>query len=109
MSEIDCRQVLWANVSALMRQHWQAENLNRLAREAKVGPATAQRIKGQQTAVGIDVIQKVAACFQLEAWQLLVPGLDPTSPPTLLPMTHAERSFYTRMIQAARQFKDQTR
>ena len=109
MSAIDCRQVLWTNVSALMRHHWSVENLNRLAREANIGPATAQRIKQQQTAVGIDVLQRVAACFGIEAWQLLVPGMDPTSPPTLLPMTAAERGLYERLLQAARQFKDQTR
>lgn len=108
MKPIDSRQVLWANLVALMQCRWGAENLNRLAREAGIGPATAARIKGQQTSVGLEVIDAVAQAFSLEAWQLLVPGLDPLHLPTLLPMSEAELAFYERMLMAAREFKDAT-
>lgn len=105
MSAIDSRRVLWASVSALMRHHWEGENLNRLAREAKVGPATCVRLKGQQTSIGLEVVDRIAAVFGVETWQLFVPGFDPASPPVLLPVTQAERELYTRLLQAARAFK----
>lgn len=89
-----------------MEHHWGGENLTRLAREAKIGPGSATRLKQQQTSVGVELVEKIAATFGLETWQLLVPGFDPKSPPTLLPMSEAERALYTRLLQAARAFKD---
>lgn len=71
------RQVLWRNLSALMTHHWGAENLNRLAREAKFSPPTALAMKNHQSSVGIDLVAKAARVFHLQAWQLLDPGLDP--------------------------------
>ena len=106
MKEIDSRRILWANISALMDHHWDGENLSRLAREADIGPGSATRLKQQQTSVGLELVEKVARLFQLEPWQLLVPTFDPKSPPTLTPMSEAERDFYERMLAAARVFKD---
>ena len=105
MSGIDSRAVLWANVQALMQHHWKGENINRLAREAGVGPATVDRLKKQKTSVGIEVIDKLAPVFALESWQLLVPGLQPASTPALLPQSEAERAFYARMLEAAKALK----
>lgn len=105
MSAIDSRRIVWASISALMLKHWGEENLNRLARAAKVGPATVVRIKGQQTSVGLEVLDKIADVFGVHTWQLLVPGMDPEKLPTLLPVTQAEREFYERMLKAAREFK----
>ena len=104
VSPLDTRRVLWANVLALMNHHWQGENLSRLAREAKVGPGTCTRIKEQQTSVGVEIVDRIAALFGLDTWQLLVPGLDPRSPPVLL-LSEAERDFYRRIITATRDFK----
>ena len=100
MQRIDSRVVVWASVSALMRKHWGAENLNRLAREAGIGPATVVRMKEQQTSVGLEVLDKVAAVFNAQSWQLLVPGMNPECMPTLLPVSQAEREFYERMVSA---------
>lgn len=105
MSAIDSRRVLWASVSALMRHHWEAESLNRLSREAGIGLASCARLKAQETSIGLELVDKIAAVFGVETWQLFVPGFDPASPPTLLPVTQAERELYTRLLQAARAFK----
>ncbi len=107
MKGVDSRKVVWSSVSALMRKHWGTENLNRLAREAKVGPATAVRLKMQETSVGLEVLDRIAAVFNVETWQLLVPGMDPEAPPVLLPVSKAEREFYARMVNAAKVFKSQ--
>jgi hypothetical protein len=75
------KKVLWENVRTLMLDAWGVENLNRLAREAHFGPATASRIKEQKTSVGVDVVEKVARLFKL--------------PPAALLLPHAEKDLLT--------------
>ena len=106
VTEIDSRRVLWTNLTALMDHHWEGENLTRLAREAKIGPGSATRMKQQTTSVGIELLDKVGRVFGVEAWQLLVPGLNPKSPPTLMPASEAERAFYKRVADAMKAYKD---
>ena len=67
------KKTLWANVRALMLERWGEENLNRLAREAKIGPGSAQRIKEGQTSVGLDVVEKVARALKVEPHLILFP------------------------------------
>jgi hypothetical protein len=103
MAQIDNNATLWANIEALMLARWGESNLQRLARECQIGAATAMRIKEQKTSVGLAVIEKVADHFNLNAWQLLVPGLDPKNPPTLQPVSKEERALYEKIMTAARQ------
>lgn len=102
MGQIDSRAALWANIQALMLKHWNEENLNRLARECAIGVGTAARIKDQKTSVGLETLEKIADHFQLCAWQLLVPGLDPENPPALQPISAAERRLYEQIMSAAK-------
>lgn len=96
MALIDTKATLWQNVSALMRHHWHGENLTRLARESGIGPGTATRMKEQRTSVGIDVLEKVARVFDLQAWHLLTPNLDPSNPPVVY-LSKAEADLYARV------------
>lgn len=89
-------QVLWDNVSALMTHHWQEENLNKLARKAKIGAATAQRIKDRETAVRIDTVERVAMAFDLKPWQLLMPDLDPSNVPVSM-LSETEKKLYSKL------------
>lgn len=98
MSQIDTNATLWANVQALMLHEWKEVNVNRLARECKIGPATVMRIKEQKTSVGLEVLDKIAERFHLAVWQLLVPGMEPCNPPTLQPMSAAERRLHERVM-----------
>lgn len=79
----DSKAVLWQNVATLMKARYGKENLTKLAQDAKIGPGTASRIKAQETSVGLDVVESIAAVFKMEAWQLLVPEIDPSKPPRL--------------------------
>jgi plasmid maintenance system antidote protein VapI len=103
MGQLDTNATLWMNLQALMLKHWGEENINRLARECHVGPATVQRIKDQRTSVGLEVLDKIANNFNLSVWQLLVPGLDPTNPPTLQPVSAVERKLYEKIMTATRE------
>lgn len=69
------KKMLWTNVQALMDRRYGGEALGRFARDCGLGQASMTRIKAQETAVGIDVIEKIAAGFRLEPWQVLAPGL----------------------------------
>lgn len=77
VEKIDSKVTLWANVKALMEARWGAANINRLAREAKIANATVQRMKAQETSVGIDVLESIAKLFGVQAWELIKPGIDP--------------------------------
>lgn len=88
------KRVIWENLTALMESHWGAVNLNQLAREAGIGPASVTRIKNQETSIGIDVLEKLASIFDLQPWQLLVPGLNPGNLPVLSVGGKTEQIFY---------------
>lgn len=98
----DPKAVLWDNVSALMRHHYGGENLTRLATDCGIGPGTASRIKSRETSVGLDVIEKICARFDLAVWQVFVPGLEPGNPPVLREASPAERRLYQQFLEVKR-------
>lgn len=102
------KNVLWANVQALMRKHYGQDNLSQLARDCDIGLGTTTRIKQQKTSVGLDIVERIAERFGVQPWQLLVPGFDPDSPPTLLPVSAQERQLYERLRAAVKEFKNVT-
>jgi transcriptional regulator with XRE-family HTH domain len=67
------KTVLWDNVRSLMVEKYGEENLNRLARDAKIGVASVARIKEQKTSVGLDILEAIAKFFKLSPFQLLIP------------------------------------
>lgn len=84
----DSRKPLWVNISLLMQERYGGENLSRLAREAVVSPATASRLKAQQTSVGLETIDRLAEYFNVKPHQLIEPNFDPAATPgaTLSPL-----------------------
>lgn len=68
------KKILWANVRALMVERYGDENLNRLAREARVGPGTITRIKAMKNSTGVEVIEKVAKALRVDPYRLLLHG-----------------------------------
>lgn len=84
----DSNKLLWNNLTVLMQSKWGGENLNRLARECGISPGTASRLKAQNTSVGSDTLDKIAAHFGIAPHQLLDPNFNSTHIPqaTLSPM-----------------------
>jgi hypothetical protein len=87
---MDTKKILWANVSSLMLKKYGEVNLYRThidsmvkGKELSISIGSLQRIKSCKTATGIDTVEKIAFFFNLQAWQLLCPLFDPTSPPEL--------------------------
>lgn len=98
---IDSNATLWQNVRALMIKKFGKVNLQAFAKHCELGIATIQRIEGQQTSIGLKVIDKIADRFDLASWQLLVPGFDVNNPPALKPVSPQERKLYEKIMSAA--------
>lgn len=79
MGAKNSKTVLWDNVLALMLQHVGKENLSWLARELRTSATQIARLKDQETSVGVDMLDRIAARFRLETWQLLAPELGKTA------------------------------
>lgn len=103
---MDSKRVLWKSVSALMHKHYGEENLTRLARECKIGPGTASRMKEGETSVGLEIIDKIAKRFGVQSWELLVPNFDPSNRPALQPVSEQERRLYERLREVAKELKE---
>lgn len=87
-AEPNSKVLLWLAVLGLMQKRYGRENLNRLSRESGIGPATASRIKAQETSVGLDTLDKLSEHFMVEPWHLLMPGFSADTP-VLLPSASA--------------------
>ena len=67
------KEVLRDNVWALMDKKYGGEQIQQLARDAKVGAASIDRIKKAETSVGLEIVEKIARSFGVDAYQLLCP------------------------------------
>ena len=88
------RQILGENLRALMTHHQQANR--RMAEKLGIGEGTIQRAKTGQVSLTVDNVETIAAFFNLEAWQLFTPDLDPRHPPQLTFPSPEERDLYER-------------
>lgn len=76
MANGDIREVLWANVRALMLARYKKENINQFASDCGLGVATVQRIKDREQYSRTDTIERIAKTFKLPTWQLIAPGMS---------------------------------
>lgn len=76
-----------------------APSVRAWALQRHLEPRNIQRILNGEQSPSLLLLDEIASACGLQAWQLLVPSLDPTNPP-VVHLTAAERDFYTRMRQA---------
>lgn len=93
------RQILQQNVKALLDSGLGPTSQLALSRKlGGKGNATIGRIVGAQGEnTKLEKISAIAEVYGLEAWQLLVAGMDPKNPPVLAPVTKEEKEFWTRL------------
>ncbi len=75
-------------------------DMKRLAERAGLTPSTVGRILSLEHAPVIDTVESIAKALRLKPWQMLVPQLNPSAPPTV-PHTDAERELYARIHRIA--------
>lgn len=63
----------------------------------KVGKSTIDRATRSETPINIDYVEAIAAVFGFDAWQMLVPGLQPKNPPILKSVGATEDEIYRKI------------
>lgn len=76
-------QVLSQNLDRLMQGSKEYNAQAAVARKAKVDQKTISRIIHKTNEPSLDKLERIAAVFGLQPWQMLVPGLQPEVPPQL--------------------------
>lgn len=96
------RAVLAMNLKALMASKHGPRSQSELRRKSGVAQATIGRIlsDGGENA-RIETVEKLARAYGLDGWQLMIPGMDPSNPPVLQPISKEERALYDRLTQTA--------
>lgn len=89
--------VLAANINRLMEGSLALESNPKLSRRAKIGIGSVARIRNAQTDITLDTLTKLAEAFDLQPWQLLVPGIDPKNLPVLRNLSPQEAELYERL------------
>lgn len=90
-------KVLGENLAALMAAHPELNSNPKLAAKTRLGTGTISRLRNGMVDANLDTLERMATAFGVAPWQLLVPGIDPTNPPTLQPVSERERRFYERL------------
>lgn len=106
---VDTKEIVAQNLAALMEHARDTGNPQRasvkgLAGLAGVGRYTIDGMLDGIRNTGIETLQKVAEVFEIQAWTLLVPHLDPSNPPTR-PMSKTEVQLYKRLNKVAREYE----
>jgi hypothetical protein len=57
------------------------------------------------TPVNLDYVETIANLFNMDAWQLLVPDMDPKHPPTLRTIGQNEAQLYEKLDTLVKEFK----
>lgn len=91
------RDVLADNLNRLMLAYPSLDSNPKLAKRSKLGVGTIARVRNSDAAATLDTLDKLAGCFDLQPWQMLVPDLDPKSPPVLRSMSPAESELFERL------------
>lgn len=76
-------------------------NQTALGKKAGTAQSTIGRILKEKHAPDIDTLEALGKSLGTSAWQLLVPGMDPSNLPILQNASPEERELYERLKQAA--------
>lgn len=75
--------------------------LPQLTARSGVSNGTLDRTRRAASAINVDDLGRMAGAFNLQAWQLLVPDLDPRAPPTLANVDQLRQQAVTQLLLAA--------
>jgi transcriptional regulator with XRE-family HTH domain len=112
VADVEARDIVAENLNALMAYakktgHPERASNKGLAKLSGVSRPTIRQMRKAERAVGIDTLQAIAEVFEIEAWSLLVPHLEPSNPPTKpIHMSKTEIKLYTRLGWVARQYEE---
>lgn len=89
------------NLRRLMEADRQLHSQKRLASASRVAQTSIGRILRGEQSPTLDVVHKLGAAFGLEAWQMLVPDLEPDNPPITKQIDERQQELLKRFRLAA--------
>ena len=99
------RDVLAENLRALMKKSKDRNGtlgtIEQVAEASGVSKGVVERMTKAQSNTGIDHLQGIAKAFEMEAWQLMIPGLDATNPPMLAAVTEQQKALWDKLKKTA--------
>lgn len=90
------RAVLASNIRALMDKHY-ADKPNKplaLGKDCGMSKSSIERILSGDQGPSIDKIEDIAAAFEMQAYQLLIPALEIDNPQIVQGATKSEERLY---------------
>lgn len=102
------QQVVAENVKRLKNESKSLGTVKQIAKRARIGEGSVHRILHGQVACAIDTLDAVAVAYGLQAWQLLIPDIDPQNPPTLRTIGPREDEFMRRLAALRAEYPDIT-
>lgn len=93
------REILRQNVAALLKSGIGPKSQMALGKKPGTGgqPTIGRIVRDTGENTKIETVAAIAEAYGLEAWQLLVAGMDPKNPPVLAPVTKEEKEFWARL------------
>lgn len=93
------RHVLAKNVKALLDSGIGPTSQLALGKKPGTGgqPTIGRIVSDRGENTKLETIAAIAEAYGLEAWQLLVAGMDPKNPPVLAPVTKEQKEFWARL------------
>lgn len=89
-----------SNLQSLMRVDQSLNTQNALAKASKVGQRSIGRLLRQEQSPTLDMVERLAGAFHLEAWQMLVADFDPTNPPITKQIDDQQKEIWRRIREA---------
>ena len=107
---MDALAIISANLAALKASSTLYHTYQAIERRTeelgyKVGKSTIQRMVKEPTPLGLQAVDALARVYGLDAWQLLVPGMDPANPPVVRVISTHEAEVYRRAGAALRELQ----
>ncbi len=92
------KTIVGANVKALIAAR--SESFEAACKATGMKPTQLKRVIAGKHAVTMTTIERIAAAYELHAYQLLVPGLDARNPQVLRQLSASEQKLYTALEDA---------
>lgn len=96
---VRAQDVVAANLANLIKSGRGPGSQSAIFRESGIAQATVGRILRGEVAAGIDTVQTIAELYGLQAWHLLLPGLNIANPQSA-PLSESEARFYAKLQDA---------
>lgn len=90
-----------------MEAHPELNSAPKLAKKMGISTSTVWRLKNGTVDATLGTLEKLAAAFDVEPWQLLVPGMEAGNLPTLQALSERERQLYSKWRESLKAYVEQ--